>query len=96
MSSSAQTITVSGHGPPETIAGAIRALFCCASFVAIAWFDHSVAKLAVGGVCLVASPSLARAVVAPFLARILRSAVRDYSTSEDPMITRSGRINPNV
>lgn len=96
MSSSAQTITVNGHGPPETISGAIRALFCCASFVAIAWFDHSVAKYSVAGVCLVASPSLARAVVAPFLARILRTAVRDYTNSEDPMLTRSGKVNPNV
>lgn len=70
----AETITVSGHGPAETIYGAIRGFSCCASFVAVAWFDHSVSKYAIYGIALVASPSLARAVIAPILAKMLRVA----------------------
>jgi len=74
MPNNPETISVNGHGPIETIYGVIRGVFCCAAFVSIAWIDHSVSKYAIGGICVVASPSLARAIIAPFLARVLKAA----------------------
>jgi len=70
----AETITINGHGPAETVYGAIRGFACCASFVAVAWLDHSVSKYAIYGIALVASPSLARAVIAPMLAKVLKAS----------------------
>ena len=92
MSSDPEIISVSGHGPVETIPGVIRGIACCAAFVAIAWFDHTVSKYAIGGIAIVASPSLARAVIAPFLARILRAYVPNQTS--DPILTKSGSIKP--
>jgi hypothetical protein len=91
MSSPAETITVNGHGPSETFCGAIRSFFCVAGFCFIVYIDHSVSKYAIGGIALVASPALARAVIAPMLAKILKT----YGPSgTDPMLTQSGKVIP--
>jgi len=73
MPDSPETITVHGHGPAETIYGVLRSIACTVGFCFIAHIDHSVSRYAIGGIVVVASPSLARAVIAPFLAKILRN-----------------------
>lgn len=72
----AETISVTGHGPPETLPGLGRILICCALAGWIVWLEHGVAKYALGIAALGIAPALARAVVAPFLARVLRNAAK--------------------
>jgi hypothetical protein len=52
--------------------GVIRGIGCVAASVAIAWHDPDVARYALGVIALVASPALARAIIAPRLASLLR------------------------
>jgi len=52
----------------------VRAIAALGAATAISWHAPEVSKYALGVVCLVASPALARAVLAPRLAAMLRSA----------------------
>lgn len=71
------TITVSGHGPPETLPGLGRAAVVCATVGWIVYLDHGTAKYAFGVLALVLSPALARALISPYLAKVLRSAGKE-------------------
>lgn len=49
-----------------------RAVVCTSGAVALGWHEPTVAKWALGVIALIASPSLARTVVAPWIASILK------------------------
>ncbi len=54
--------------------GLIRGVACAVVAGVIAWHDHEVAKYALGVIALVASPGLAKAIIAPRIASLLRDA----------------------
>jgi hypothetical protein len=68
----APVLLESAHGPPESWPGFGRGLVCSAGAVAIAWHTPEVSKYALGVLCLVAFPALAKTLVAPLLARVLK------------------------
>lgn len=56
----------------ESWPGVARSAVCTAGAVAVAWHAPNVSQYALGVLLLVASPALARAVIAPLLAFLLK------------------------
>ncbi len=64
--------TLAAHAGAESWPGVIRATICAGAAVAICWRNPEVSSYALGVLLAIASPALARALLTPLLAFLLR------------------------
>ena len=72
----AETISVNGHGAPDSWPGVVRAVVVAVCALGCIYLEHASWKHALGVMALVGSPAPLRAVIAPVLAHALRRAAK--------------------